>query len=41
MPMRAARQASDSSMALKPSDLLLPADEAARREAAGALMWCA
>ena len=34
--MRAARQASDSSMALKPSDLLLPADEAARREAAGA-----
>ncbi|QQD21382.1 glutamate--tRNA ligase [Oceanospirillaceae bacterium ASx5O] len=34
--MRAARQASDSSMALKPSDLLLPADEAARREAVGA-----
>lgn len=34
--MRAARQESGNSMALKPSDLILPADEIARREAAGA-----
>lgn len=33
--MRAERQTSGNSMALKPSDLILPAEEIARREAAG------